>query len=127
MLDAQGVADRLKKTHVFVVPSAVENSPNSLAEAMIMGAPCIGAYTGGVPDMLENGACSFLYPFLEDAMLAEYIRRLFSADEIALKFSAAARDSASKRHDRSKIAKQMLDIYSAVSYTHLTLPTKRIV
>jgi len=56
----------------------------------------------------ENG---FMYPFLEDAMLAEYIRRIFMSDELAGKFSAAGRASASKRHDRKKIADTMIGIY----------------
>lgn len=111
MLDAQGVVDRLAKTHVFVIPSAVENSPNSLAEAMILGTPCIGAYAGGVPDMLENGNCGLLYPFMEEAMLAEYIMRIFASDELAGKFFVDGRASAAKRHDRKKITDMMIDIY----------------
>jgi glycosyltransferase involved in cell wall biosynthesis len=115
LLDAEGVVDRLLKTHAFVVPSAIENSPNALAEAMILGVPCIGSYTGGVPDMLENGRCGFLYPFMEAAMLAEYIRRIFSSDELALEFSQAGRDTAHKRHDRSRIANKMVEVYGAIS------------
>lgn len=114
LLDAEGVADMLLKSNVFVIPSAVENSPNSLAEAMLLGVPCIGSYTGGVPEMLENGRCGFLYPFLEEAMLAEYIRRIFQSDEQAIQLSQAGRDSAHKRHDRSRIAETMVDIYRAV-------------
>ncbi|WP_003545035.1 glycosyltransferase family 4 protein [Desulfotomaculum nigrificans] len=111
MLDAEGVVYRLLKSHVFVIPSAVENSPNSLAEAMLLGVPCIGSYTGGIPDMLENGNCGFLYPFMEEAMLAEYIRRIFESDDIALQFSQAVRESAHKRHDRKKITDTMVGIY----------------
>jgi len=114
MLDAQGVVDRLSKTHVFVIPSAVENSPNSLAEAMMLGTPCIGAYSGGVPDMVDNGNCGLLYPFMEEAMLAEYIRRIFASDEVADKFSVAGKASASKRHDRQKIANTTVDIYRRI-------------
>jgi len=114
MLDAEGIVSRLKNSHVFVVPSAVENSPNALAEAMLLGVPCIGSYTGGIPDMLENGRCGILYPYLEEAMLAEYIRRIFQSDELALRFSQAGRDSAHKRHDRCRIAETMVDIYKVV-------------
>jgi glycosyltransferase involved in cell wall biosynthesis len=114
ILDAEGIAEMLLKTHVFVIPSAIENSPNSLAEAMILGVPCIGAYSGGIPDMLENGRCGFLYPFMEEAMLAEYIRRIFENDELALKFSEAGRESALKRHDRNKIAEKIKNIYNTI-------------
>jgi glycosyltransferase involved in cell wall biosynthesis len=111
ILDATGITDRLLKTHVFVVPSAVENSPNSLAEAMILGVPCIGSYAGGTPDMMENGNCGFLYPFMEEAMLAEYIRRIFESDELAVSFSEKGRVFSHARHDREKITKDMMEVY----------------
>jgi len=44
-------------------------------------------------------------------MLAEYIRRIFKLDEMASKFSATGRASASKRHDRKKITDTTVDIY----------------
>jgi glycosyltransferase involved in cell wall biosynthesis len=114
MLSAEKLADMLIKTHIFVIPSAVENSPNSLAEAMILGVPCVGAYSGGIPDMLENGRLGFLYPFMEEAMLAEYIRRIFENDELALKFSEAGRESAQMRHDRKRISKTMVELYKEI-------------
>ncbi|MGC9023194.1 MAG: glycosyltransferase family 4 protein, partial [Dissulfurimicrobium sp.] len=118
VLDAEGVIDRLLKAHVFVIPSAIENSPNSLAEAMILGVPCIGAYSGGIPDMLEKGKCGLLYPYMEEAMLAEYIRCIFESDELALKFSQAGRDCALKRHDRRLIAEKIIMIYKDVIKQH---------
>jgi len=98
ILDAQGVVDRLAKTHVFVVPSAVENGCNALHEAMILGVPSIAAFSGGMTDMMVHKENGFMYPFMEEAMLAEYIRWIFASDELAGKFSAAGRESASKRH-----------------------------
>lgn len=111
MLAAEGVVERLLKSNVFVIPSAIENSPNSLAEAMLLGVPCVGSYTGGVPDMLENGKCGILYPFMEEAMLAEYIRSIFESDKIALQFSQVGRESAYKRHDTRRITDTMTGIY----------------
>lgn len=114
ILDAETVVARLLNSNVFVIPSAVENSPNSLAEAMLLGVPCIGSYTGGIPDMLENGNCGLLYPFMEEAMLAEYIRRIFESGELALQFSQAGRESAHNRHDRRKITDTMVSIYREI-------------
>lgn len=41
------------KAHIFVCPSSVENSPNSLGEAQLLGVPCIGSIAGGIPSMLS--------------------------------------------------------------------------
>lgn len=43
------------RSHVFACPSALENSPNSLGEAMLLGLPCVASRTGGIPDMAEDG------------------------------------------------------------------------
>ncbi|RJR26636.1 glycosyltransferase [candidate division WWE3 bacterium] len=111
MLDAEGVVDRLMKTHVFVVPSAVENGCNALHEAMLIGVPSIAAFSGGMTDMMTHKVNGFMYPFMEEAMLAEYIRRIFESDELALQFSQAGRESAHNRHDRRKITDTMVGIY----------------
>lgn len=110
-LDAEGMADRLRRAHVFVLPSAIENSPNSLAEAMLVGTPCVASYVGGVPDMVRHGETGFLAPFNEPALLAYYIKQVFASNELAMQLSSAAREEAAKRHERSGIVHNTLGIY----------------
>ena len=45
-LDGPAMARELVSAHAFVISSYVENSPNSLAEAMLVGMPCIGELCG---------------------------------------------------------------------------------
>jgi len=82
---------------------------------MLVGVPSIAAFSGGMTDMMTHQSNGFMYPFMEAAMLAEYIRRIFSSDELALEFSQAGRDTAHKRHDRSRIANKMVEVYGAIS------------
>lgn len=65
------------KCNLFVSPSSIENSPNSLGEAQILGTPAIGSFVGGVPEFMK-GADSLLYRFEEYVMLANKIKQLFS-------------------------------------------------
>ena len=60
LLNEKQMCQQYLKSHVFVCPSSIENSPNSLGEAMILGVPCIGSYVGGIPDMLEHGKEGFI-------------------------------------------------------------------
>lgn len=59
-LSADEMKQLLLESNVFVCPSSIENSPNSLGEAMILGVPCVASDVGGISDMLthnEEGFC----------------------------------------------------------------------
>ena len=82
-MNAQDVAVRLSCSHVAVIPSAIENAPNSLAEAELVGTPVIASFVGGNMDMLTHNVDGFLYCYNEPGMLAEYIGRVFNDEELA--------------------------------------------
>jgi len=102
------------KSHVFVCPSTIENSPNSLGEAMILGVPCIGSYVGGISDMLEHGKEGFLYQHDAPYMLAHYVCQIFENNNLALTFSEKARLHALKTHDRETNTKRLIEIYNSI-------------
>ena len=102
-----------KKAHVFICPSSIENSPNSLAEAQLLGVPTIAAYVGGVPNMIEEGKTGFMYRFEEVEMLALAIDKIFSMSKNDLvRLSENERIVASSRHDRNEITQEMIKIYN---------------
>lgn len=45
---------RFLASNVFVSSSVIENSPNSVGEAMILGIPCITSDVGGVKNMIKH-------------------------------------------------------------------------
>lgn len=107
MLNEQDICKRYLKSNVFVCPSAIENSPNSLGEAQLLGVPCIASYVGGVPDMMK-GCEEFMYRFEEVEMLAEKVCEIFH------RFTCWKDDLtqfASSRHDRVQNQKDLLNIY----------------
>jgi glycosyltransferase involved in cell wall biosynthesis len=97
--------------HLFICPSSIENSPNSLGEAQILGVPVIASYVGGIPDMVTHGETGFLYPFDEFEMLAEYIRKLFANNTIAQRISANGIKMAEQRHNSKINLNRNLEIY----------------
>lgn len=103
------------RAHVFVCPSSIENSPNSLGEAQILGVPSVAAYCGGIPSMVESGESALLYPFEEYEMLADSLRQIFSNNGLATKLSLKGMQEAKRRHDRSKNTADMISIYRYVT------------
>ena len=111
LLNEQEVIKRLLKTNVFVLPSAIENSSNSLAEAMILGIPCVASNTGGTTDMLENKKEGFIYPYTEPGMCAQYILKFLNDDNLCAQYGENARNTALVRHNPKENVKQILSIY----------------
>ena len=52
-LSAEKMKRLLLESNVFVCPSSIENSPNSLGEAMLLGVPCVASDVGGIADMCD--------------------------------------------------------------------------
>mgnify|MGYP000211398130 CR=1 FL=1 len=111
VLNAEQIVDELYKSNVMVLPSAIENSPNSLCEAQLVGIPCVASYVGGVPEMLDHGKEGFLYTFNEPLMLAEYISQIFESDETAERFSKYAYDKIRVRQGEQFVIDKTIDNY----------------
>jgi glycosyltransferase involved in cell wall biosynthesis len=111
LLNEKQMVDRLLKSHVFVQTSSIENSPNSLGEAMLLGMPCVASNVGGTSDMLRDKDEGFLYPFNDEKMLAKYITTIFEDDDLAVSLGNKAKQHAIRTHDRLKNTNCMVEIY----------------
>lgn len=76
-LNANEMIKEYLSANVFVLPSSIENSPNSLGEAQLLGVPCVASYVGGVMDMIPNSSCGHMYRFEEIEMLTDLICSIF--------------------------------------------------
>jgi L-malate glycosyltransferase len=114
VMTGEEIVQRLIRTHAYVCPSSIENSPNSVSEAQVVGVPCIASYVGGVPEMVEHHTTGLLYRFEEFEMLAFYICQIFRDDSLAARLSDNARVQAGKRHDRLLNVTRLMKIYQEV-------------
>lgn len=110
-LDEEGMQKEYLQCNVFVCPSGIENSPNSLGEAQLLGVPVIASYAGGIPDMMK-GDDDHLYRFEEVDMLAYKIIELFDMKNGVV--TEPMRQEALRRHCPESNAKGLVDIYNIV-------------
>lgn len=103
--------DRYVISHVCVSSSSIENSPNSVGEAMILGVPIVASDVGGVGSLITHKIEGLLYPFSEYTLLAEYISHIFSNDKLAQNISCAARKRALLTHSREANYETLLLAY----------------
>ena len=113
-LPAEQVAEKLSRVHAYVLCSAIENSPNTLGEAMNIGTPSVAAYVGGVSDMAVDGEEALFYRNDDPALLAWNIKQIFDNDELALKLSENGKKHAKITHDADINSKALYDIYVSI-------------
>ncbi len=114
-LQEEEMCRQFLRAHVFVSPSSIENSPNSVGEAMLLGVPTIASDVGGVKNMITHGSDGLLYPFDDIYTLADYVCRVFEDDKYALELSNSARKKAAFTHSREYNCCQMMEIYNFIS------------
>ena len=108
------LVQRMKEADIYVLTSHIENSSNSLCEAMLLGMPCIGTYAGGTPSLLKTEEEGILVQDGDPWALAGAVLALFDNWEKAVAFGYAARTRALQRHDSGQITSSMLEIYEDV-------------
>nr|AOE12624.1 glycosyl transferase family GT4 [uncultured bacterium] len=115
VLNEEQMVEQYLRANVFVCPSVIENSPNSVGEAQLLGTPCVASYVGGTMDMIIHKQTGLLYRFEEFSMLAEHMCNLFSDRQLCEEISRNGQDIAKKRHDPKKNAQNLLKIYQTIS------------
>lgn len=115
VLSEQKMCEAFLNAHVFVLPSVIENSPNTLSEAGVLGVPTVSSYIAGVPDLVEDGVNGFLYAYDEYYIMADRIIRMFGDDALTQSLSSHLRDKARVMYSADKntdlVYQAYLDIY----------------
>lgn len=113
-VEAEDIVRELKSTHVYVLGSHIENSPNSVAEAQTVGTPCVATTHGGTPSMVSDGISGMLYPAGDATALVNCLDRIFSNDSLAISLSEGERELARLRGNDSTNTNTLIEIYRQV-------------
>jgi glycosyltransferase involved in cell wall biosynthesis len=114
-LEPDRMCARFLKTHVFLCPSAIENSPNSVGEAMLLGVPVVSSDVGGVHNLVRNKKDGILYQKDKPEALKNAVLSIFDDDKLAMSLSSNARAHALKTHDPETNYQTLLEIYNEIN------------
>lgn len=94
---------------IFVMPSvAREGLPRAAIEAMCRRRPVVASAVGGLPELLDRGACGLLTPPRDAAALAAALRRLLADSALCRQLGEAGRRQIETRfHIRETIARTL--------------------
>lgn len=113
-LTAEEMAKRMSKVNCFVMCSAVENHASTLLEAMTVGAPCVAANVGGVPEYTVNEKNALTYDFDDYESLAHNIIRIFEDKQLRNKLSMNAKEIKNTNGNDELDYQKMKEIYKKV-------------
>ena len=115
VLDPNQMKKFFLNSNIYLLASNIENSPNSLGEAMLLGVPCIAARVGGVMSMCIDNKEVLLYQHDDYYMLASRILELFSDQKLQIFLSENARGRAQHTHNRENNFKKLIEIYKRIN------------
>jgi glycosyltransferase involved in cell wall biosynthesis len=113
-LNERELVKELLHANIYVMPSHIENSPNNLSEAMILGMPCISTFVGGVGSLITDKVNGILIQSGDPWCMAGAILELLSNQDFAEKLGNNARNLALQRHDRERITQGLINIYNNI-------------
>lgn len=111
---AETLRDALLSSTMYFHSSYIENSPNSVGEAQMVGVPVVASRVGGTDSMVEHGKTGFLYPVTDPYIAAYYIKRLIDNKEENMAIGKKAREIALVRHEKRQIVEELLDVYEQI-------------
>lgn len=82
-VDNAGMAALYQDADVMLNCSLVDNTPNSVLEALACGVPVVSTDVGGVPYLVEHGRTALLVPPQAPQAMADAVRRLAAEPALA--------------------------------------------
>lgn len=98
---------------LMLMPTLMDNLPNTLIEAMACGTPCVGFRVGGVPEIIDHGVNGYLARYRDSGDLGHgIVTTLFSASYASLCRNARAK--AVGAYSEKAVAARYLDLYRSL-------------
>lgn len=100
--------------NIYICVSHIENSPNSLCEALLLGTPAIATDVGGISSLIENGKSGILIPEGDAYSLCGAIIEIKENYKLGMNYGNEARKESLVRHNKKIIASDLLNIYQSI-------------
>lgn len=106
--------DILLQVSIFIHPSYIDNSPNSVCEAQIMGVPVIACNVGGISSLIDHKKTGILVPSNGVFEIASWVVELCNDQELLNLLSQNGKLKADLRHDQKIILQELINVYQTI-------------
>ncbi|MBW4360365.1 glycosyltransferase [Flavobacterium taihuense] len=97
---------------VFVIPSLMDNLPNTVLESLVCGTPVIGFPVGGIFDMIQDGENGFITEEISVNSLVETLQKFL--ENPSCFDNVSIRENAIKKYDQSVQSKKYIDLFNTI-------------
>lgn len=104
----------LTNADVFVHPSYIDNSPNSVCEAQMLGLPVVACDVGGLSTLVKHEHTGILVPSNGVFELTHYLKLLANNAPMRTTLGENARKAAMQRHDKEAITQSLVAAYNNI-------------
>lgn len=111
LLSPDQLVQRLLSADLYVHPSYIDNSPNSLCEAQYLGVPCCATNVGGVSSLIQDKISGVLIPSNAPFDMAMAVKDCYDNERIWREYAIQGKLEAQKRHNPNTIIKQLISVY----------------
>jgi glycosyltransferase involved in cell wall biosynthesis len=117
-LDAPALVTQMCNSNFYVHPSYIENSPNSVCEAMVLGMPIVATNVGGVSSIIQDKMEGLLVQEGDPYSFAAAIFELSNNYKFAEFLGKNAKEKAICRHDPNHLVNNLLNIFEQLIIEH---------
>lgn len=111
--NVETICSAFSAADLFIIPSLMDNLPNTVLESLMCGTPVIGFPTGGIPDMIQAGKNGLLCDEVSAHSLARAINQYFEQYQGCFDRDAI-RQQAIQQYDVQIQARAYLSLYERV-------------
>lgn len=115
-INQEDILSEYRACTIVVLPSAQENAPMVLAQAMASGKPVVATRVGGVPEMVgENEERGLLVGAGDIESLARAMVRLLQDTSLSARLGQAGHVFALENYHIDKVAQRTFEVYQAIA------------
>lgn len=110
----EDIYNALVNATAFAHPSYIDNSPNAVCEAQLVGCPVVATDVGGIKSLIVDGETGFLVPANDPYQMAWRLKLLFKNRSLAQAISQKGKNQAKERHNKEKIVNELINVYKTL-------------
>ena len=112
--DTHMVAEYYRAADVYLHAAKADTFPTTVLESLACGTPVVATAVGGITEQVDNGETGFLVEKNQADLMAEKVKLLLQADELAARMRYACRKKAEECFSQDLMVERYLKWYEEI-------------